>query len=316
MQKFKNKYAQPQNNWFMFLKWITGNLPIDTHHYSQEISNRDIPKKIETSSVIWNPDPKKIQVTWVGHSTFLIQYGGITILTDPVFSNRISPFVYFGGLKRLYPPGLTLENLPKIDIVLLSHNHHDHLDLLSIKKLPKDAQYFCPVGVSKYITRFDKQHVTEMNWDDHVTHHTENTSLDIHFVSSQHWSGRKIIDMNKTLWGGYVFKIQDKAFYFVGDTGYSPEFKEIQNIAPVIHCAFIPIGAYNPRQILKVQHTDPFEAIQIHKDINSQFSIGMHFATFRLSQEPTGEPATIIKHESSKLTHPFITMNFGETREI
>ncbi|MGQ0620165.1 MAG: MBL fold metallo-hydrolase [Panacagrimonas sp.] len=225
--------------------------------------------------------------TWIGHASFLIQMGGLNILTDPVLSKRTSP-VQWAGPGRLAPLGLTFDELPKVDVVLVSHNHYDHLDEPTVRKLAKrDAPTFVvPLKLREWFERRRIQHVTELDW----WQSTEVHGLRVHAVPAQHFSGRGATDRNRSLWCGFVFERGARRYYFAGDTGYGPDFGDIGRCFAPIDVAMIPIGAYDPRSFMRPVHVDPEEAVQIHRDVGSRLSLAMHWGTFRLTLEPLDEP--------------------------
>lgn len=235
---------------------------------------------------------KKPWAMWIGHSTFLICLENKHILTDPIWSTRCSP-VPFIGPKRKHAPPIPLEKLPKIDYVLISHDHYDHLDRMTVERLHMlfpEILWIVPTGVKKWFNKLEIIRVVELNW-------WENRNIDSTFkitsVPAQHFSGRRAPNLNKTLWAGYVLEDlhSTKTFYFAGDTGYNPhDFKKIGDHFPSIDLSFIPIGAYSPRQFMAPVHTDPKNAVNIHIDVNSKLSLGMHWKTFRLSDEPMDQP--------------------------
>jgi len=229
----------------------------------------------------------KPNVVWINHSSFLITVDGISILTDPIWSTRCSP-INFIGPKRNHAPSILLEKLPKIDFVLISHNHYDHLDYDTICKLDQKFPKICwivPKGVKKW---FEKRkilnNVKEIPWWEMVSF----PLCDIYAVPSKHFSGRGLFDFNKSTWNGYVieFKTTHKKCYFAGDTGYHENyFKKIGECFKKIDLGLIPIGAYEPYSLMKDVHVNPNEAVLIHKEVNSAFSLGMHWKTFKLSDE-------------------------------
>lgn len=224
-------------------------------------------------------------VLWIGHSTFLIQAWGKSFLTDPVWSERASP-VRFLGPKREYPPGLSFERLPPIDYVLISHNHYDHLDLRTIRKLvmkfPK-VIFFVPLGLKKWFQQRHIENVIELDWWQQKVHE----SLSITCLPAQHFSNRGLLDRNKTLWCGWMVESKEKRFYFVGDTSYNPvDFQEIGKRFQPIDLCLIPIGCYQPRAFMSPVHLSPEEAVLLHQELGSKLSIASHFGTFKLSKEP------------------------------
>jgi L-ascorbate metabolism protein UlaG (beta-lactamase superfamily) len=260
---------------------------------------------------IKNPAPGHIQITWVGHSTFLVQMDGVNILTDPIFNDRSSPFS-FGGIKRLAPPGIRFEDLPPVHVVLISHNHYDHLDQHTIERLGNKPKYFIPLGLVVWFKKKKIDHPVELDW-------WQNASmfgLTFHSVPAQHFSGRSPFDRNKTLWSGWVVEGKTGRLFFAGDTGYSPVFKEIGERFGSVKVSLIPIGAYMPRWFMRPVHVNPPEAIQVHQDTNSQQSIASHWGTFKLSDEPLGEPPLYLEkalREAGLDKKKFLVMKFGET---
>lgn len=258
------------------------------------------------------------QITWLGHSTFLIQYKGVNILTDPIFSDRASPFS-FTGPERYVPHVIDYALLPKIDAVIISHNHYDHLDEGSIQMLADSAHFYVPLGLKAWLEDIDvnPQQITEFDWWDSKSVISQYTDIQIQALPSQHWSARGLGDRFETLWASWSIKIADQHFWFAGDTGYNDtQFKQIgERIAPV-DLALIPIGAYSPRWFMQHYHVNPAEAVKIHQDIGAAKSIGMHWGTFPLTAEEPGAP--VIELEKAKKAaeikdQDFISMAIGQT---
>jgi N-acyl-phosphatidylethanolamine-hydrolysing phospholipase D len=245
--------------------------------------------KIETSYQWQELAPDQINyAVWVGHATYLINNGDINILTDPIFSKRASP-IGFAGPKRMIPPAMQLNDLPKIDAVVVSHNHYDHFDIWSLKKLYKlnpETIFMIPVGDKKKLIKAGIENVVEMNWWESLK--VSNTTF--HFTPVQHWSKRGLFDRNKSLWGGWFMQTDALALYHAGDTGYSNDFKTTYERLGAPDYSFIPIGAYDPRWFMKDSHVNPEEAVQIALDLKSPYSFGMHWGTFTLTDEPVLEP--------------------------
>jgi len=259
------------------------------------------PEKVEIeSSTQWQelaPTQTNYAV-WIGHATYLINNGDINILTDPIFSKRASP-VGFAGPKRMIPPAMTLNDLPKIDAVVVSHNHYDHLDIWSLKKLFKlnsETIFLVPTGDKKRMVKAGIRNVVEMNWWD--IFRVSNTEF--HFTPVQHWSKRGLFDRNKSLWGGWFIKSNDLSLYHAGDTGYSSDFKTTYERLGAPDYSFIPIGAYDPRWFMKDSHVNPEEAVQIALDLKTPHSFGMHWGTFTLTDEPVLEPPARLKEALEK----------------
>ena len=227
---------------------------------------------------------EELRITFVNHSTFLIQVDGINLLTDPVWSERTSPFT-FAGPKRMRPAGIKFEDLPKIDVVLLSHNHYDHLDLVTMKKIFKIHQpkVITPLGVKSFLELNNIAGHGDIDWWDEVI---LNDALKIQAVPAQHFSGRGMRDRDATLWCGYVIKRKSGNIYFAGDTGYNDKtFKEIGARCAPIQVALIPIGAYKPQWFMSPIHCSPEEAVKIHLEVKAGISIADHYGTFPLADD-------------------------------
>ena len=243
-------------------------------------------------------DLNKNHTIWIGHSTFIIKVNNLTILTDPVFSDRASPFRRFGP-KRLIPPSISLEELPKIDVVTISHNHYDHLDIRSLKKLSKinpDLIFLIPKGD---LDIFKKRRITNVKefvwWEDIIIDEFTFT-----FTPVQHWSARGLFDRNESLWGGWFIKGKEFSIYHAGDTGYSKDFVKTKEKLGSPKYAFIPIGAYDPEWFMSESHVNPEDAIRIMNDLDAEFSFGMHWGTFTLTAEDTAEPPERLNKELEK----------------
>jgi L-ascorbate metabolism protein UlaG (beta-lactamase superfamily) len=234
-----------------------------------------------------------IVVTFVNHSTFLIQTMGLNILTDPVWSERASP-VSFAGPKRMRPPGIRFEDLPEIDIILLTHNHYDHLDIKAMKKL---ADRFAPeiyttLGVGKYLEKKGIGNIKEMDWWDEIR---IDSALSVICTPAQHFSGRGMFDRDRTLWSGFAIQTEKGSIYYSGDTGYGDFFQEIKKRISPVRLSFLPIGAYKPKWFMSSIHTSPEDAVRIHQIIKSPKSIGMHFGTFPLADDSMEDPVKDLK---------------------
>ena len=224
----------------------------------------------------------------MGHSTFLIKKNGLTILTDPVFSDRASPFKNIGP-KRLIPPAVPIKKLPAIDFITISHNHYDHLDIRSLKdlySLNSNTIFLVPAGDKKLLERQKIENVYEYEWWEGYL----SDELKITFTPVQHWSKRGLFDRNKSLWGGWFFEFNDFSIFHAGDTGYSEDFKSTRIKLGSPKYAFIPIGAYDPEWFMAESHVNPEDAVQIMLDLGAENSFGMHWATFKLTDEDTLEP--------------------------
>lgn len=264
------------------------------------------------------------QVTWIGHCTFLTKVWGVNILTDPVFGKRCSPFSFFGPVRR-HAPGLELKDLPKIDMVLISHNHYDHLEkktVLALNKRYPKIVWYVPEGVQKWFKKLGVKNVVELNWWDNSKKKVKGVSVEVTAVPSQHFSGRFPLDFNRSLWAGFVLTLknpkgQKKQLYFTGDTGYNRfDFKKIGKRFGKMDLSLIPIGTYEPMTFMAPVHADPKCAVKIHKEVHSKLSIGMHWKTFNLSDEPLDRPPYDL-YKAMKSAHldpkTFIPIQPGET---
>ena len=273
-------------------------------------------------------------VTWVGHATVLLQLAGLNVMTDPQFSERASPFTFVGPARKVRVP-FTIADGPHVDVVLISHNHYDHLDADSVDALANQPGgsplFIVPLGVDAWMKKRGIDNVVGLDWwnarDIASAAGFANDRLRITFVPAQHWGARGPGDRFETLWGGYVVeRIDAKSaaptwrFYFAGDTGYAPLFHDL------IHARFdrfdlaaIPIGAYEPRQYLRAQHVDPGEAVRIHRDLNVQQSIGIHWGTFVLTIEPFDQPPKDLAAALEREHLPagaFVAFRHGEMRVL
>jgi L-ascorbate metabolism protein UlaG (beta-lactamase superfamily) len=259
--------------------------------------------------------PDDVAITFVNHATFLIQTDGMTILTDPVWSERASPFRRIGP-KRVRHPGVAFADLPRIDLILLSHNHYDHLDVATLARLRAtfaptvlaaagDRRLLAPLGFAR---------VHELDWWDE---HQFGDTLKVTFVPAQHFSARGLFDRRKSLWGGYMIESRGRRVYFGGDTGYASHFSEIKTRLGSPDIAMLGIGAYEPRWFMQPIHMNPAEAVCAHRDLGSRHSIGMHFGTFQLTTEAIDQPQADLRRalaESGIPDSEFVTLHEGETR--
>ena len=308
---FKNVYEYEEHGFWDLLKW------------RRERAKKEIPGPQRYNFPLAKNDPNFLRqnrdrntVTWIGHATVLLQMEGYNILTDPHFSKRTSP-VQWAGPERVAPLGLALDDLPPIDIVIISHDHFDSLDEQSIKKLRQrpggeKTRFYVPLGLKNWFATRGVDNVFEMDWWDRL----QDEDIEIIAVPVQHWSKRSMFSRNKTLWAGWVIKTDAFRFIFVGDTGYTPHFKEIGEKLGPFDLAAIPIGAYEPRWFMARHHVNPAESVQIHKDIGSKKSVAIHWGTFILTDEPLDEPPKKLAaalQENQIPAEDFLVLKHGQT---
>ena len=302
-----------------------------------ERRQQDLPKPPAQPTPVQTPNFRAIQgytasqapaITWIGHATMLVQSGGLNVLTDPIFSDRASP-VSFVGPRRAQPPGLLLDSLPPIDVVLISHNHYDHLDQASVRALARRSQdagkstrFLVPLGLKAWFAELGIVNVVELDWwDSHVV-----GGVTFNLTPVQHWSARSFGDRSQTLWGGFAVLSPDLHWYFSGDTGYSSDFaatraryasSQAAGAGGGFDLALIPLGAYEPRWFLKEQHINPPEAVQIHLDLGAKRSVGLHWGTFAISDESLDQPPqdlALAARAKGLKDGEFTVMAIGETR--
>ncbi|WP_297496414.1 MBL fold metallo-hydrolase [Ferrovum sp.] len=240
------------------------------------------------------------QVTWIGHSTLLLQMDGLNILFDPIFSDYASPLPPLGP-RRYQLPGISLVDLPHIDVVMVSHNHYDHLDLPSMRALARQRggppRFLLPLGNRTWfldnvpIPGADPgSRVLELNWDQHVTLPGRQGPVEFHFDAVQHWATRSLFDKDESLWGSWAVLFPHFRFWFSGDLGHSEDTRDIGIKYGYFDLAAISIGAYQPHWYLRPFHVDPAEAVKVFSDVHAQRAIGIHWGTFPLSDENPDQP--------------------------
>ncbi len=295
---FFNPGHDDKNSFFDLLKWQFTSRPAK---WPENVSNKDYPAPIL-------PEGKKATFTFINHATFLIQTPQVTFLTDPVFSERVSP-VKFAGPKRARLPGVSLDKLPAIDVVIISHNHYDHMDLESLKAIDLKFHplFIVPLGNREFLLKEGLQNVVELDWwkDQQV----KNTLIT--FTPSLHWSSRSLWDKYETLWGSFFISIDGFKFYFGGDSGYADHFRDIKMRLGAPDVALLPIGAYGPRWFMKKHHMNPAEAIMAHKDLEAGTSFGMHFGTFQMTDEGIDDPVKALQKSLGEIKN-FQVLDQGE----
>ncbi len=234
-----------------------------------------------------------VTLTWIGHATFLVQIGSRNVLTDPMWGERASPLSFVGPRRRV-PPALALAELPPVDLVLQSHNHYDHLDDGTVRALAAGhpaAQWYVPLGVGSFVRARGVRHIFELDWGDTRT----TASLTVTCAPAQHFSGRGVSDRNRTLWCSWALHAGSRAVYFGGDSGYHPQFAALRSRLGPFDAVLLPIGAYAPRWFMAPVHMNPEEAVRAYQELTRggtepALFAGMHWGTFRLTDEPLDEP--------------------------
>ena len=273
-----------------------------------------VPQRQADLPTLLHPQAERAQVTWVGHSTTLIQYRGYNILTDPILSQRASP-LSFAGPRRYTQPALSMAQLPRIDFVVISHNHYDHLDAETVTAIGDRAVWLVPLGLKQWFLDrgVPADRVVELDWWE------QRTFGDATFVATpaQHFSGRSLWDYMETLWSSWVIRVHELDVWFGGDTGYNPvQFKKIGERHGPFELGLIPIGAFEPRWFMKPMHVNPAEALRLHNDVRAERSIGIHWGTFRLAAEEIDQPMRELERAARATGAAFTTIAIGETLEL
>jgi N-acyl-phosphatidylethanolamine-hydrolysing phospholipase D len=244
-----------------------------------------------------NAKHSKPSVTWIGHATLLVQMSHLTFLTDPIWSDRASP-VSFAGPERIVEPGIAIDDLPPIDFVVVSHNHYDHLDIASLVTLSErdpSTRFYVPLENGDLLRDNGIENVQELDWGQQVEH----GGVHVHCLPAQHWSKRGIGDDREALWSSWAVVGAERRFFFAGDTGYFDGFSRIAEALGPFDLAALPIGAYEPTEMMKASHLNPEEAVQAAIDLRARAAVAMHYGTFKLSDEPFDEPPTRFKKAAS-----------------
>ena len=312
---FRNPWRSSEPHGFgSFLKWIV------TRRNRPPAGN--VPRLAPTDTAIDGPGDGRLSVTWIGHSTFLIRAGGMSVLTDPIWSERASP-VQFAGPRRHVPPGLPFDELPPIDAVFMSHDHYDHLDDTTARRLiarfPR-TKWITPLGVGPFFRTHGANDVTELDWWQDASF----GGISAVCTPAQHFSGRYPWNRNATLWSGWVIGLGTHRVFFAGDTALHPEFPDIASRSGPFDMAILPIGAYEPRWFMKAVHMSPEDAVAAYSGIagvpgnDECVFIPSHWGTFRLTDEPLDEPPKRLHKAWSEAALPrecLHVLSPGETRQ-
>ncbi len=255
-----------------------------------------------------------MRVTFINHATTLIQLDGVNVITDPIYAERCSP-VSFAGPKRVRPPGIRFEDLPRIDVIVLSHNHYDHLDVATLKRLTElypHARIFAGLGNAAFLTAQKLGNVTELDWWEH----REVNGVTITSVPNQHFSNRGVTDGDGTLWSAWALTGSNGSAFFGGDTGYGPHFKTVGDRLGPFRLAVLPIGAYKPEWFMSPIHMSPEQAVEAANDLRAGLSVPMHYGTFNLADDGETEPLEALAAALQKRPTSFAVLGFGEGRDV
>jgi L-ascorbate metabolism protein UlaG (beta-lactamase superfamily) len=307
--------SPPIATWKRVLRWWTSRR--DRGHWPRWV-------KVKPVRPVPPSETGKIALTWVNHSTFLIQTPEGNFITDPVYSRRAGPFGIVGP-KRVHAPGVALGDLPKIDFVLLSHDHYDHCDIATLRYLARrDAPLAVTLlGNAPLLRRAGYRRILELDWwdcADELAAPGASARATVTATPAQHWSNRLTGKRNSRLWGGFWINAAGRSLYFAGDTGYRERiFQEIRRRLGTPDMAMLPIGAYHPRWFMSPQHCDPVEAVRIHCDLGARRSVAMHWGCFRLTDEERGEPPRELgraREAAGLAEEAFAVLAPGETVEF
>ncbi|MCQ8896121.1 MBL fold metallo-hydrolase [Limnobacter humi] len=260
----------------------------------------------------------RLSATWLGHATVLLKINDFTVLTDPHFSPRAFPIQWAGPAKRKIESPITVEQLPPIRVVVISHNHYDHLDkntIVQLARLQPDTVFMVPLGVERTLADWGIENTVALDWWDSA----EVDGVPITLVPAHHWSTRTWSDRNETLWGGWVVQHPALRFYFSGDTGYSKDFAEIGKRLGPFDFSAIAVGAYEPRWFMKEQHINPEEAVKVHREVKSSRSLGVHWGTFELTDEALDQPLGDVDQAARRAglkEGEFVMLEHGQTLRL
>ncbi len=301
-KRFYNPDAPQAPGFRDLLRWKLSSRPEKSPRFVSDVQQSIPPPRVEGT---------ELRVTLVNHSTVLLQLLGMNILTDPIWSERTSP-VAWAGPRRRRAPGVAWENLPRIDIVLLSHNHYDHLDLPTLRRLaaPGGSTFVVPVGCAALLRVEKIGPVHELDWGQRLAL----KGCTVHSVPAFHFSGRWLHDRNKTLWCGYVMEFQECVVYFAGDTAFGPHFQQIREKFGSPRLALLPIGAYLPRWFMSRVHMGPDDAVRVHRILSAQTSIAIHHGTFQLAHDGIDTPKKELI--AAARDDRFLALNNGQFADI
>jgi len=300
---------EPREERGSFLKWQLERKPGVWKEWRDALPGAPPPRRVERGA---------LRVTFINHASVLLQLDGLNILTDPIYSERCSP-VSFVGPKRVRPPGIRFEDLPPIDVVVLSHSHYDHMDVPTLKRLQEtfpEVRLFAGLGNRAFLEGEGLRHVTELDWWQEVPLSPEVTLVS---ARTQHFANRGLFDRGGTLWTGYVLRGPHGATYFAGDTGWGKQFAEARERFGPMRLAVLPIGAYKPEWFMSPVHVSPGEAVRASVDLGARYSVPMHYGTFQLADDGEDEPVEELKRalaERGARAPEWWVLGFGEGRDV
>ncbi len=299
--RFYNPDAKQAPGFLDFLRWKLTTRPEASPKFVSDVEPSVPTRRIEGDGV---------RATLVNHSTILLQQADLSILTDPIWSERASPLSWIGP-RRSRIPGVSWQDLPRIDIVLISHNHYDHLDLPSLRRLAAlgHSTFVVPAGVSRLLRRDNIGPAHELDWGESLSL----PGFRIHSVPALHFSSRRLFDRNATLWCGYVIEGRERLIYYAGDTAFGPHFAQIREQFGSPHLALLPIGAYQPRWFMSAVHMDPSDALRAHEILSPKTSIAIHHGTFQLADETLDAPRQQL---SARAPAEFLILQNGQFADI
>jgi L-ascorbate metabolism protein UlaG (beta-lactamase superfamily) len=285
-KRFYNPDAPQAAGFLNALRWKLSSRPEPSPRFISDVEPSIPPRCVEGTG---------LRTTLVNHSTVLLQQQGCNILTDPMWSDRASPLSW-AGPRRRRKPGVAWENLPPVDAILISHNHYDHLDLPTLRRLAArgGSAFIVPVGVGRLLRAENIGPVHEMDWGESLLLQGPLPGFTIHCVPAFHFSGRGISDRNRTLWCGYAIECRERLVYFAGDTAFGPHFEWIREKFGPPSLALLPIGAYEPRWFMSAVHMAPDEAVRAHEILAARASIAIHHGTFQMADEALDTPAKLL----------------------
>lgn len=287
--RFVNPEARAGRSFFDLLRWQLGTKRARWPRWVDNPAVEPPPRRVE---------PGQVAITFVHHATFLIRTHNVALLTDPVWAKRVGPIGF--GPARVRDPGLAFDHLPRIDAVLLSHNHYDHMDLSSLAPITREhgATIITPLQNGQYLKRRGIEPAIELDW----WQSRQVSDAAITLVPAQHWSNRLLIARNVALWGGFMLQVEGKSIYFPGDTGYWQRlFLELRERFAPIDLALLPIGAYEPRWFMQSMHMNPDDAVRAFIDMGATRALGMHYGSWQLTDEPIDAPIRAL--EQARVVH-------------